>query len=162
MPSLDYARAMEIHNTAHVAAPIEHVWSSLTAIEEIATCVPGASVTGHPADDRYTGEVRVKVGPLGLTLGGEVVVEELDPTARVMRLHMTARDRRGLGQVTAVVTLQLQGDADATDLDIRTDATLQGPVAQFGRKGVVEAVSGRVLADFTRCLEERLASSATD
>lgn len=151
---------MEIRNTAHLAAPVEHVWSSLTAIEEIATCIPGASVTGHPADDRYTGEVRVKVGPLGLTLGGEVVVEALDAEARSMRLRMSARDRRGLGQVTASVTLQLQGDAHATDLEILTDATLQGPVAQFGRQGVVEAVSGRVLGEFTRCLESRLGGPA--
>jgi carbon monoxide dehydrogenase subunit G len=152
---------MEIRNKAHVAAPVEHVWSSLAAIDQIATCIPGASVTGHPADDRYTGEVRVKVGPLGLTLGGEVVVEELDAVAHVMRLQMSARDRRGLGQVSASVTITLEGDADSTDLEIWTDATLQGPVAQFGRQGVVEAVSGRVLADFTRCLEERLGSSAT-
>lgn len=151
---------MEIHNTAHVAAPVEHVWSSLTAIEEIATCIPGAAVTGHPEDDRYTGEVRVKVGPLGMTLGGEVVVEELDAEARRMRLRMSARDRRGMGQVTATVVLQLGGDAGSTDLDIRTDATLSGPVAQFGRQGVVEAVSGKVLAEFTRCLETRLAVPA--
>ena len=58
------------------------------------------------------------------------------------------------------VTLELHGDADATDLEIRTDATLQGPVAQFGRQGVVEAVSGRVLGEFTRCLERRLGGAA--
>jgi carbon monoxide dehydrogenase subunit G len=151
---------MEIRNSTHIAASADEVWASLTAIEEVASCIPGATVTERLADDRYAGEVRVKVGPLGLTLGGEVVVDTIDDAERSMRLRMSARDRRGLGQVTANVTLQVRGSPEAADLEIVTDATLQGPVAQFGRQGIVDAISTRLLGEFARCLEGRLARPA--
>jgi uncharacterized protein len=151
---------MEIRNTAHIAASVDEVWASLGKIEEIASCIPGANVTERLADDRYAGEVRVKVGPLGLTLGGEVVVEAIDDADRSMRLRMSARDRRGMGQVAANVHLLVRGSAEAADLEIVTDAVLQGPVAQFGRQGVVDAISRRLLGEFARCLEGRLARPA--
>lgn len=147
---------MQIRNRAHVAAPIEHVWASITDVEGIVPCIPGAALTERLAEDRYAGEVRVKVGPLGLTLAGEVVVEEADEAERRMRLRMTARDRRGLGQATAGVVLRVTGGSDASDLEIVADTTLSGPVAQFGRQGIVTAIGGRLLGEFARCLETRL------
>lgn len=150
---------MEIRNSAHVAAPIDDVWASITDVEGIVPCIPGAALTEQLAEDRYAGEVRVKVGPLGLTLVGEVVVEEADEAERRMRLRMTARDRRGLGQATAGVVLRVTGGSDASDLEIVADTTLSGPVAQFGRQGIVTAIGGRLLGEFTRCLETRLGRS---
>ncbi len=149
---------MQIHNTAHIAASLDHVWASILDVEGITPCIPGATLTERVANDRYTGEIRVKVGPLGLTLAGEVVVEATDPAAHAMRMRVTARDRRGMGQATANVALTLTGDAAASELQIDTDATLQGPVAQFGRPGIVAAIGSRLLGDFARCLEARLAA----
>jgi carbon monoxide dehydrogenase subunit G len=150
---------MEIRNSAHVTAPIDQVWASITDVEGIVPCIPGATLTERLADDRFAGEIRVKVGPLGLTLVGEVIVEETDAAERRMRLRMTARDRRGLGQANAGVVLKLTGDAESSDLEIVADTTLSGPVAQFGRQGIVTAIGGRLLGEFSRCLETRLAGA---
>lgn len=150
---------MQIRNTAHIVASVDHVWASILDVEGIAPCIPGATLTERLADDRYTGEIRVKVGPLGLTLAGEVVVEGVDESAHAMRMRVTARDRHGLGQATANVALALSGGADSSELEIVTDATLQGPVAQFGRPGIITAIGSRLLGEFAQCLEKRLGAS---
>ncbi len=148
---------MQIRNTAHIAAPIDHVWTSITDVEGIVECIPGATLTSRLAEDRYAGEFRVKVGPLGLTLAGEVTLAEVDDAARRMRMQVTARDRRGMGQADAGVVLSLSGEGSAADLEIVADATLHGPVAQFGRPAIITAIGSRILGQFARCLEQRLA-----
>lgn len=150
---------MEIRNTAHIAASVDHVWASILDVEGIAPCIPGATLTERLADDRYAGEIRVKVGPLGLTLAGEVFVEAVDESVHAMRMRVTARDRHGLGQATASASLSLSGGADSSDLEIVTEARLQGPVAQFGRPGIITAIGSRLLGEFARCLEARLGAS---
>lgn len=153
---------MEIRNTAHIAAAPGHVWASITDIEGIVPCIRGATLTERLADDRYAGEFRVKVGPLGLTLAGEVVIGAIDEAGRAMHFRMTARDRRGMGQTSADVTLTLAGDENASDLEILADATLQGPIAQFGRPAIITAIGSRILGDFARCLEARFAAEPED
>jgi carbon monoxide dehydrogenase subunit G len=58
------------------------------------------------------------------------------------------------------VSLTLSGEENASDLEILADATLQGPIAQFGRPAIITAIGSRILGDFARCLEGRLAESA--
>jgi hypothetical protein len=151
---------MEIRNAAHIAASPDHVWASITDIEGIVPCIPGATLTERLADDRFAGEFRVKVGPLGLTLAGEVVVEAIDEAGRAMRFRMTARDRRGMGQASGDVSLTLSGEENASDLEILADATLQGPIAQFGRPAIISAIGSRILGEFARCLEARFAAES--
>ncbi len=148
---------MEIRNAAHIVASVSHVWASVVDVEGIVPCIPGATLTERVADDRFAGEFRVKVGPLGLTLAGEVTLAEVNPEERRMRMQVTARDRRGMGQVDAGVVLTLSGDEAASDLEIVADATLRGPVAQFGRPAIITAIGSRILGQFARCLETRLA-----
>jgi uncharacterized protein len=151
---------MEIRNAAHIAASADHVWASVTDVPGIVPCIPGATLTERLADDRYAGEFRVKVGPLGLTLGGEVTIVEANAAERRMRLRVSARDRRNLGQVEADVALTVTGDDAAGDLEVVADATLRGPMAQFGRPAIITAIGSRILGEFTRCLEARLADPA--
>lgn len=152
---------MEIRNAAHIAASIDQVWASVTGdVEGIVPCIPGATLTSRLAQDRYAGEFRVKVGPMGLTLDGQVTVAEVNAAERRMRMHVSGRDRRGLGQADANVDLTLAGDEVATDVEIVADATLSGPVAQFGRPAIITAIGSRILGEFARCLEARFAAPA--
>ena len=55
------------------------LWEFLNNIPEMAGCVPGASNVAVKDDgegEQYTGQVRVKVGPIGLTLQGVMTVQE--------------------------------------------------------------------------------------
>ncbi|MFL1874198.1 carbon monoxide dehydrogenase, partial [Hansschlegelia beijingensis] len=46
---------------------------------------------------------------------------------------------------------------DASEVILTVGYTLKGPLAQFGRPGLVRDVAGRLTAEFVRNLEDRLA-----
>ncbi|MBX3031710.1 MAG: SRPBCC family protein [Chloroflexi bacterium] len=50
--------------------------------------------------------------------------------------------------------------APRTRVTMETDLTLAGPAAQFGRTGLIEEVSKRLLGEFARCLGARLAAAS--
>ena len=45
---------------------------------------------------------------------------------------------------------------DATKVDVETDFTLTGRLARFGRGGMIQDVSNRLLRDFAECLQRTL------
>ncbi len=53
---------MELVNDFTVNAPIDEAWATLTDVERIAPCLPGAQLT-EVEGDTYRGLVKVKVGP---------------------------------------------------------------------------------------------------
>jgi uncharacterized protein len=55
---------------------------------------------------------------------------------------------------------RLNDDAGATRVDIDVDLTLSGPIAQFGRTGLVTETANVLIADFARNLEDRISTSA--
>ena len=46
---------MEINNSFEVPLPIEEAWETLTDLERIAPCMPGAALTGRDGDDYLAG-----------------------------------------------------------------------------------------------------------
>ena len=46
-----------------IPASIENCWEVLSNITDLATCMPGASITEKIDDSNYKGSVKVKVGP---------------------------------------------------------------------------------------------------
>lgn len=149
---------MEIRNTARISAPVETVWQSIIDIEATAGCVPGATLGSRLSDDSWAGEIRVKVGPLALAMAGDLRAE-IDEPSRILRLHGRARDRRGLGEAIADLTLHVRGDAGLSVLDISADLRLVGRLAQVGRQAIVAPLTARLLGEFARCLETRLAEA---
>jgi carbon monoxide dehydrogenase subunit G len=132
----------------------------LTDIELIAPCLPGAQLT-EVDGDTYSGQVKVKVGPITAQYKGSAVFSEKDDTNHRVVLDAKGRDTRGQGNASAEVIAQLTADgAAATNVAITTDLKLSGKVAQFGR-GVLADVSEKLLGEFQVCLEGKLAAGAT-
>lgn len=139
-----------------VGAGVDAVWSVVSDIPRVAPCIPGAEIDRALDERHYTGHVRVKVGPLALTFGGQLSVEELDPDAKRIILRGAGRDPRGLGQADATITITATPDGAATSIEIVTDLRLGGPVAQFGRQAIVSDIARRMLDQFGGCLAERI------
>lgn len=118
--------------------------------------MPGAQLTGVDGDT-YNGVVKVKVGPMTVQYKGVVSFEEKDDEARTAVLHARGRDTRGQGNADARVTARLVPDGDGTRVTVDTHLTITGRIAQFGR-GVIEEVSGKLLAQFVDNLEGQLAT----
>jgi len=68
------------------------------------------------------------------------------------------RDTGGKGNASAVITAQLTAiDATSTQVNVNTDLSITGKVAQFGR-GALADVSDKLLAQFSDNLNNLIAS----
>jgi carbon monoxide dehydrogenase subunit G len=148
---------MDFTNEFRVSLPADQAWALLTDLERIAPCMPGAQLTGVDGD-RYTGVVKVKVGPMTVQYKGVASFEEQDADTRTAVLRAQGRDVRGQGNADARITALLAPDGDGTRVTVETRLSITGKVAQFG-KGMIEEISRKLLAQFADALEAQLAST---
>lgn len=143
---------MELVNDFTVNASIDETWATLTDLERIAPCMPGAQLT-EIEGDTYRGLVKVKVGPITAQFKGQAHFLERDEAAHRASLKAEGRDTGGKGNASAVITAQLDELApDTTKVVVTTDLTITGKVAQFGR-GALADVSDKLLKQFVTNLE---------
>ncbi|MGP2437856.1 SRPBCC family protein [Streptomyces sp. JW3] len=147
---------MELHHEFTVPVPVDDAWRALLDIERVAPCMPGATVDAFDGKT-VTGSVKVKVGPVTLTYKGTAVFEEQDDAAHRMVLVAGGREARGQGTARATVTGTLSERDGGTAVSVRTDLTVTGRPAQFGR-GVIAEVGDRIIGRFATNLSERLAA----
>ncbi|MCT9078009.1 SRPBCC family protein [Streptomyces fulvoviolaceus] len=145
---------MELHHEFTVPVPVDDAWRALLDIERVAPCMPGASVEDYDGKT-VNGSVKVKVGPVTVTYKGTAVFEEQDEAAHRMVLIASGRETRGQGTARATVTGTLTGQDGGTAVSVRTDLTVTGRPAQFGR-GVMAEVGDRLIGQFAQALSEQL------
>jgi uncharacterized protein len=155
---------MEINDSFRVNRPIEETWKVLLDIERIAPCLPGAELQEVEGDD-YRGVVKVKVGPITAQYKGTAKLAEVDEAGRRIVLDAAGRDTRGQGNAKAQIVVTMREDAGCTEVDVNTDLSITGKVAQFGR-GVLADVSAKLIRQFVDNLERDVLSqdgtAATD
>ena len=145
---------MKLDNEFTVAVPVSQAWEVLTDLELIAPCMPGAQLTGVN-DGVYTGKVKVKVGPVTAEYSGTAQFTEKDDASYRAVIDARGRDSRGNGNATAVISAQLRADGDSTVVNVTTDLTIAGRIAQFG-SGMIKEVSANLLGQFVQSLEGKL------
>ena len=150
---------MELQHRFTVPAGIETTWAHFNDIEGVATCFPGATVTEADAES-FTGTVKVKLGPIALVYNGSGTFVEKDEAAHRLVIDAKGKDKRGNGTAGALVTATMtEAGPDATEVDVRTDLSITGKAAQFGRGNVIQDVSDKLLGQFVACLEQRLGAT---
>lgn len=150
---------MRLENGLEVPAGIDEAWRYMLDVERIAPCVPGAELLEIVDERTWKGRVKVKLGPLSLSFAGQVVLEEMDETARHAVLKAEGRETKGRGAASAVVSSSMEPMADGgTRVVIVTDLTISGAMAQYGR-GMIADVSKRMTDQFAACVRAQLAGS---
>jgi carbon monoxide dehydrogenase subunit G len=147
---------MKMEQTFEVQAPLEQVWSALLDLERVAPCLPGAAITGHDEEGTYRGTFSVKLGPMTAAYNGTIKIEDVDEAAHRATLAAKGTDKRGQGGATATIVNTLSEHEGGTRVEAVTDFNITGRLAQFGRGGIMEDVSNRLLRDFAACLSTRL------
>jgi carbon monoxide dehydrogenase subunit G len=143
---------MELTNDFTVNAPIDKAFATLTDLERIAPCMPGAQLT-EVEGDVYRGLVKVKVGPITAQFKGQASFVEKDEANHKAVLKAEGRDTGGKGNASALITAQLDAlEPEVTKCTVSTDLTITGKVAQFGR-GALADVSEKLLRQFVDNLE---------
>lgn len=145
---------MDLKHSFTVPADVERTWATLTDLEGVAGCFPGATITSAEGD-HFEGTVKVKLGPIALQYAGSGDFVERDDTAHTALIEAKGKDKRGNGTAGANVHLSLEQQGDSTKVDVVTDLKVTGKPAQFGR-GVMQDVSDKLLQQFVACLESRL------
>jgi carbon monoxide dehydrogenase subunit G len=138
-----------------VPAPIGEVWQAVVDPERVAPCMPGATLT-KVEGDKFSGTVKVKLGPISLLYKGNGEFLEKDEAAHKVTIKASGKDSRGSGTAAATVTLTLTEADGGTHGAVATDLAITGKPAQFGR-GLISEVGGKILDTFAGCLSGKLA-----
>jgi uncharacterized protein len=146
---------MLIKNEFEVAAPVEKVWDFFGNIPQVAACLPGTELTEDLGDDRYQGQVAIRMGPVRLSFGGTAQITERDEAAHRIVVDATGSEARGRGQASMVVTATLARAGRGTKVAVAQDLQLAGAAAQYGR-GMITDVSSVLMRDFSRNLQNRI------
>jgi carbon monoxide dehydrogenase subunit G len=145
---------MKLENRFTVPVPRDEAWKVLLDVERIAPCLPGAKVLSRDGDS-FTGQVKVKLGPINLTYGGQAKFVELDEAGGRAVIDAQGKETRGTGTAKATITCRLIDNGATTDIEVDTDLAITGKPAQFGR-GVLADVSSKLVDQFAACLAEEI------
>ncbi|MBV9820058.1 MAG: SRPBCC family protein [Solirubrobacterales bacterium] len=149
---------MRLEQSFEVQAPLQTVWEALIDVERVAPCLPGASVTSRNEDGSYNGEFKVKIGPTSAAYSGKLSMENVDEATHSATMQANGTDKRGQGGAKATIASSVsEGSGGATTVDVATDYSITGRLARFGRGGMIEQISGRLLREFAANLQQMLA-----
>ena len=149
---------MKLENSFEVPAPPDSAWDLLMDVPRVIPCMPGAELTETVDESTWKAKMNVKLGPISLTFATDVKRDEIDEAARRATLSAKARELRGRGGGQATIESSLTPVNGGTRVDIVTNLTLSGAVAQYGR-GMVADVSTQLVSRFADCLKAQLDSS---
>jgi len=152
---------VRIENSFEVEAPPEAAWALMMDVPRVIPCMPGATLAETIDDDHWKAKLAVKLGPISLNFDADVSRESADVAARHAVLATTARESRGRGSAQATIASTLAEQDGGTRVDIVTDLTLTGPVAQYGR-GMVQSVAAQLTSQFASCLQQQLVEPPVD
>ena len=147
---------MKLEQSFTVTAPVEQVWATLVDVERVAPCLPGAEISGQSPDGGYEGTFTVKLGPATAAYRGTLKMESLDEASRTATMSAKGTDKRGQGGASASIVSTMRQEGDETHVDVVTDFTITGRLARFGRGGMIEDNSKRLMRDFANCLQASL------
>ena len=152
---------MKLEHSFQVAAPLDRVWEALIDVERVAPCLPGAEITEAGDDGTYRGTFSVRIGPTTASYRGELSMEEVDAEAHRAVMRASGQDKRGQGSAKATIVNTMRAEGDATTVEVETDFTITGKLARFGRGGMIQDVSNRLLRDFSDCLQKTIEESGS-
>jgi carbon monoxide dehydrogenase subunit G len=150
---------MQLSNAFEVTASPEQTWAMLNDVPRVVPCMPGAELTRVVDENRWEATLHVKLGPISLQFLADVTRDEVDDAARRVLLTARAREAKNRGSADAHLTSTVSANGTGARVEIATELTLRGAVAQYGR-GVVPDVAGQLTKRFADCLQRRLEQEA--
>ena len=145
-----------------IAIAPDSLWHVLKDIGTVVRCIPGASLAGPPNADPLPLDMTVAIGPMKARFEGSahVAFDDRRHEATIEGSGHDARSRStGQGRIELAVRPSEAGDSI---LRLRLHYALKGPLAQFGRGAVVDAVVEQLLERFTANLVSAAAGKEVD
>jgi carbon monoxide dehydrogenase subunit G len=142
-----FEHLVRIHGTS------EALWSVLGDFPRVAKLMPGVERVVERPDGTYLGKLSVRVGPIGLSMDGNV---ELDHNTADGEWHMRAHadDKRIGGAVRAVIDAYITSPTpDAAELRMIADVQFLGRLGQLGAP-VIKHKADQMIKEFAENLQK--------
>lgn len=128
--------------------PPDALWPVLTDVAAVVRCLPGASLTGPPTENPVSLGMTVAIGPMRARFEGTACVT-FDSRQRTATIDGSGHDARSRSTSHGRIELSLRpSEVAGSTVHLRLHYTLRGPLAQFGRGAVVDAMVERILERF--------------
>ena len=136
------------------------MWAFLLDVPRVARCVPGVETVESIGEDRFRGVLKVAVGPVRLTLAGEVAITSRDEAAGIAVLRATAADKGAGGAVSADLRMTVTDGAapDTSELQIVTEAQVMGRIGEFGQP-IIKRKADQTMNEFAANLGRAIGAS---
>ncbi len=133
------------------------VWEMMIDLPAVARCLPGAFISSIDAD-RVKGGLSLKFGPMKAAFEG-VATMSIDECAQTATLNGNGQDRLSHSRASAKISYSIESVDDGhSRVHINMLYSLQGPLAQFSRSGMVQDFVRRMIKIFA----DNIALSLTD
>lgn len=154
------ADAAAISWRTEVSASPETLWATLRDVPRMVAALPGAELAGPPEERPLRLRLVAAIGPMRASFSGEADVT-FDDDIRSGRIEGRAHDPASRSSSEGRVRFQVTGTpAGGAELDLAIRYRIRGPLAQFSRGPVVDAVIERLLARFAENLAAAAAGEA--
>jgi carbon monoxide dehydrogenase subunit G len=139
---------VELDKSYPIAASPEAAWKFLQDVRAVASCMPGAEITGQSDDSHFEGKVKIKIGPAVAAFKGEIEVEGIDAGKRELTLLGKGSDTKGSSSVSMRLNASIRDSGNGhCELVGRSEITVNGKMASFGGR-MMDSISDRILQQF--------------
>ncbi|CAM3819463.1 2Fe-2S iron-sulfur cluster-binding protein [Bordetella flabilis] len=145
----------QIDGMFDVPFPAARVWAFMADLPAVAACLPGASIEEQQGE-RVKGTVSVKFGPMRAAFNGAARLERDDAAMRAV-FRGAGQDTLSRSRANGDIVYRVEAaGADRARVHVELAYSLQGPLAQFSRSGLVQDFVRRMIADFGRNVAARM------
>jgi len=149
---------MTFTQTCTITASRDVVWDFLMQAENVARCLAGVEAFKQLDQDNYEGTLRVRVGPIALSLQGTLRVEARDREQWHGVMRAEAKDRRLGGGVRAHLSMDLREKGPTeTAMYVTLEAHILGKIGEFGQP-VIRKKADTMLQEFAAQVSQQLLS----
>src|SRR6185312_3116429 len=122
----DWKPQVEFKQSFVIAHPVEKVWAFFGRVEDVAACLPGASLDGDGKDGAVNGRMKVKVGPISAEFRGVAHITR-DESAHRGAIVGSGRDARGNSATRGMIAYSVTPDeAGGARVNVDVGYTLTG------------------------------------
>ena len=136
---------MKMQGERLIRAAREDVWVALNDPEVLKQCIPGCEEIEKTTDTDFVARVKAKVGPVSLTMSGDVHLSDLEPPARYRISGQGKGGAAGFAKGGADIRLDEQDGGTLIAYDV--DAQVGGKLAQIGNR-LIDSTARKMADDF--------------
>ena len=135
--------------------PLARVWEIFADMPAVAACLPGAEISEH-SPSSLKGKISTKFGPMRAAFAGSAALER-DEAEKRGAIRGNGTDSLSGSRARGDISYRLiDAGGGRTRVAVAIDYSLQGPLAQFSRGGLVKEFVKKMVADFAANLNARL------